>query len=106
MDLYTQALNKCHPQLRDYLDPEVILPHLNSCGLLSDLDSQEIQNPTKVKYQKIDMIKEKLARKGEGWWDMFLMCLGQTDDGTAHGELKTALKNALDDLQQNGLGNV
>ena len=102
MSIYAQALNRCHPQLRQCLDPLIIISHLNSTQLLSNIDLEDIQNITKTRTEKIDNIIRVLPTKGKGWWDKFLYCLKQSSQDP-HNELLRVLEKTLQELQQ---GNI
>ena len=103
---YRKALNKCHPQLRDDLSPDVIVPYLNSDNLLSSIELEELQLSPIAGYRKIDKILAILPTKGEGWWDKFLNCLSKSTQGTAHDNLKTSLEDALKEILQKGIASV
>ena len=98
--IYRQALNACHVELRQYLDPQTILPNLNAKGLLTSNEEESLQNGTTQ--AKVDKIKELLPTKGEGWWDKFIDCLKETTQGTGHSTLLECLEDALKKLQQKG----
>ena len=102
---YRKALNKCHPQLREDLSPDVIVPYLNANDLLSSTELEELQSPI-AGYRKIDKIQAILPTKGEGWWDKFLSCLSKSTQGTAHDNLKTFLEDALKEVLQKGIASV
>ena len=104
MDItHRQALNTCHVELRDNLDPHIILPNLNRKNLLTRNEDEFLQNPNTTKETKIDKIKELLPSKGEGWWDKFIECLEETTQGTGHSTLIECLQSALLKLQQKGM---
>ena len=107
MAIYADALNRCHPELRQYLDPLTILPYLSATQLLSYIDLEDIQNNRTRTYQ-IDKIKSVLPTKGTGWWDKFINCLKQssqdpTNPYNPHNDLLGVLENKLQELQQ---GNI
>lgn len=84
------------------MDPDTIIPYLNSKCLLSTNEFQELQaTPTSI--GKIDKIIEWLPRKGKGWWDKFLDCLTDTSrDASGHVDLVDCLKKALREVKEEG----
>ena len=71
MDLHARALSKRHPELRQFLDPQIILPYLSATQLLTKIQVDEVQHVTMRRDQQIDKIISILPTKGRGWWDKF-----------------------------------
>ena len=98
--IYGKCLSKCYPAIKDSLDPDTIIPHLDSHHLLSFNDLQELSDMTRPK--KIEKIRNLLPTKGKGWFDKFLSCLVETaNEVPVHGELKESLERTLEELKGN-----
>ena len=87
-----KILAHCHPRIRNSLDIQAILPHLNQQDLLTS-DERDIllQNSHSTRCNKIDHLLQWLPRKGEDALERFIQCLRSSSEGTGHRELATLL---------------
>ena len=94
------AFKKCSVIIVSNLDVSAIFPHLNSHGLLTDKDSQVLQNNYITNVDKAQYLLNVLPRKGKKFFDKFLYCLHQTRRETGHGDIAKALSASYKDIKE------
>ena len=90
-----RILNSLHPSVRRMLNVHEIFSQLNQQGLLTPLEKGKLRNDLYTEDQKIDNIIEWIPRKGSDALGRFLICLEESSEGTAHGELVGLLKREI-----------
>ena len=99
-EIEKDAFKKCSVIIVKNLDISEIFPHLNSHGLLTDNDSQVLQNNYITDPKKAQYLLNVLPRKGKGFLDKFLYCLRQTKHGTGHGDIAKELSASYKDARE------
>ena len=89
--------NKCSVILFHSLDVSTISPHLVKHQLVTESDSEKLDNPYISDVDKIDYLIQILPRKGNGWLEKFIQCLDETSEGTGHCKIVKELKRAKQD---------
>ena len=92
------TLVKNHLLLREKLDVDAILPHLDANELLTVDDRDLLMNITWIQSEKINYLIRVLPKKSYGWFDKFLDCLDKSTCGTGHVDIKQALSITYDIL--------
>ena len=88
------AFQRCSVIIVENLDISVILPHLNSKGLLTPKDRQTLINRLMTTTEKAQYLLEVLPRKNRGSLEKFKECLRETQYGTGHGDILRALSES------------
>ena len=95
-----RTLVKNHLLLREKLDVDAILPHLDANELLTVDDRDLLMNITRIQSEKINYLIHVLPKKSYGWFDKFLDCLDKSTCGTGHVDIKQALSITYDILSE------
>ena len=97
------ALEECNVLFVDKLDISAILPHLISQHLLTDEDKQQLMKDTSTKVKKAQYLLDIIPRKAKGWFELFLECLRNSENGTAHGDLVKMLEIKFQELLESNV---
>ena len=89
-----QVLFACHKMFRKFLDIEEIVPCLGKHDLLTAEDRDVLLHLNCTRYKKIDHLLNILPRKGREWFEIFIIALTESTEGTgsAHTDLIRALR--------------
>jgi len=101
-----RLLQECAVIITRKLDISTILSHLLQCGLLSRKDQQFLLNPIRADDDKVYYLLYNLPRKADGWFDRFLECLRDSQEGTGHKDIADTLEAKLKEARRQSSLNI
>jgi len=96
----SDVFRECAVTIISKLDIDTIVPHLLSRHLLTRKDHQFLLNKSHTDDDKVQYLLYKLPRKADGWFESFLECLHESEEGTGHKDIAKSLEAAkLQEIQ-------
>ena len=95
------ALRALSPEIEEYLDVDIILPHLLRCHLLTKYEQEEHLFFPRDRTRKTRDLIIRLSNKGPKAFDLFVECLINSSEGhSSHRELAMKLKAEKEKAEQ------
>ena len=101
-----RLLQECAVIITRKLDISTILSHLLQCGLLTRKDQQFLLNQMRTDDDKVYYLLYNLPRKADGWFDRFLECLRDSQEGTGHKDIADTLEAKLKEARHQSSLNI
>jgi len=86
------VFRECAVTIVNKLDIDTIVPHLLSHHLLTRKDHQFLLSKSHTDDEKVQYLLYKLPRKADGWFERFLECLHESEEGTGHKDITKKLE--------------
>ena len=97
-----KAFLKCTTKMLDNLSVNAIQPFLMEQDLLTQREI-EIMMSDKTNFDKAMHLISELPRKGDGFFEKFILCLCKSKNGTGHDDIVKSLTVALGEVKRSYL---
>ena len=94
-----KAFLKCSSIVVDNLSIPAIIPLLMEQELVNENDVEILISQHKTKFEKTMHLMCELPRKGEGFFEKFILCLCKSKTGTGHSFIIKSLTTALKEVK-------
>ena len=95
-----RAFQKCSKVIVENLDIQAILPQLLENGMLTLRDTQIMTIQTIPDFDKVLHLIVALPRKGDEFFEKFLLCLRESEPGTGHADIVKSLTTTLREVKE------
>jgi len=98
--LERQAFQKCSTKILGSLNIAAIQSHLMDQGLLTQTQVEIMMDLFKTNHEKTIYLISELPKKGDGFFEKFILCLCNSATGTVHSDILKALTVELNDVKR------
>ena len=95
-----EAFEKCVSVIIEILDLDAILPYLKTQNLLTQMETETLMSMHDTRVNKILFLTTILPRKGDKFFEKFIVCLLSSKTGTGHDHIVKSLTMALDEVKR------
>ena len=98
MSDFAAVLQQHLPDFRKCLDLEALIPSLEACNLVSEMERGELLSDIQASKGKCDYLVDILAQKNDKAFTSFIDCLESDKDKVSHVELAIKLRETATKL--------